>query len=124
MNIVMLLGKARNMPTEVKQTANGHSVMSFSIETKKKSPDGTQLWSQFTRCVAWNLVAESIDGAVRDGDLIFIEGSLGTRTWTDKEGKKQYLTEVTVSRFEDGELLEGEETPSRAAENNPEDNWL
>ena len=44
--------------------------------------------------------AEIAGEYLRKGRPVFIEGSLQTREWTDKEGNKRYTTEVRAQRLQ------------------------
>ena len=62
---------------------------------------------------------------IKKGTRIYIEGRLQTRSWDDKEGKKQYKTEVVadrvilIARFEGsndsaGSVSKGQDVPEPA----------
>ena len=98
MNRVELIGRMVRDP-ELKSTQNGTSVLSFTIAvdrriSKEKAGDGPT--ADFIDCVAWRQTAELIDKYVHKGDQIGIEGRIQKRDYTDKDGKKVYVTEVTV----------------------------
>ena len=52
--------------------------------------------SDFINCVAWRNQAEFISRYFKKGSSICITGSLQTRTWTDQQNNKRYITEVVV----------------------------
>ena len=91
-NTVALTGRLTYAP-ELKATANGVSVMSFTIANDKKYGDGTN----FIPCVAWRNTAEFISRYFNKGDMIGIEGELQTRDYTDKHGNSRTAVEVVVS---------------------------
>lgn len=98
MNRVELIGRMVRDP-ELKSTQNDISVMSFTVAvdrriSKEKAGDGPT--ADFIDCVAWRQTAELMDKYVRKGDQIGIEGRIQKRDYTDKDGKKVYVTEVTV----------------------------
>jgi single-strand DNA-binding protein len=47
--------------------------------------------------VAWGKQAEIIESYVKKGSEIAIEGKLTNRSWDDKNGEKQYITEIIVN---------------------------
>ena len=49
--------------------------------------------------VAWRGLAYVVDKYVRKGSQIYIEGSLHTREWTDREGQKRFSTEITAAEL-------------------------
>jgi len=48
----------------------------------------------------WGKQAEIAGEYLRKGRPVFIEGSLQTREWTDREGNKRYTTEVRAQRLQ------------------------
>ena len=100
MNKVIEIGRSVS-DVELKQTPSGTSVVEFSIAVKRtfKNANGQQE-SDFFSCVAYNKTAETISKYVKKGDLIGIEGKLQTRNYTNREGKKVYVTEIVVELVE------------------------
>lgn len=100
MNKVVMIG--RNVKdVETKQTSSGTSVVEFSIAVKRsfKSASG-EYESDFFNCVAYKNVADLIGKYVKKGDMIGIDGRLQTRNYTNREGKKVYVTEIIVENVE------------------------
>lgn len=100
MNKVLMIGRTTK-DVELKQTTTGTSVAEFSIAVKRpfKSANGENE-SDFFNCIAFSKLAETISRYVKKGDLIGIEGRLQTRNYTNKEGKKVYVTEIIVENVE------------------------
>lgn len=94
-NKVILGGRLTDTP-ELKTTASGISVASFSVAVnRRKTQDGNQQ-ADFINCVAWRQQAELITRYFRKASCITIVGELHTRTWMDGNGARHYVTEVTV----------------------------
>jgi single-strand DNA-binding protein len=96
-NKVILIGNMCADP-ELKQTANGVAVCSFSIAVQRrfsKSQDNAQQ-TDFINIVAWRQTAEFVAKYFTKGRPILVCGSLQTRSWTDQNGQKRYATEVIV----------------------------
>lgn len=112
MNKVIEIGRT-TQDIERRMTASGKSVISFGIAVKRsfKNNDG-QYESDFFNCVAYSKLAETMSKYVHKGDLIMVEGRLQTRTYTDKNGKEQKVTEIIV---ENVEFLQ----PKKKQENTP-----
>ena len=96
----VILGGRLTADPELKTTTNGNIVTSFSIAvnrryTKTAEGQGNQQ-SDFISCVAWRNQAEFISKYFKKGSSICITGSLQTRTWTDQQNNKRYITEVVV----------------------------
>ena len=47
----------------------------------------------------WRGLADVADKYVRKGSQLYIEGSLHTREWTDRENVKHYTTEITANEM-------------------------
>lgn len=100
MNKVIITG--RNVrDIELKQTTAGTSAIEFSVAVRRafKSANG-EYESDFFNCIAFRNTAELISRYVAKGDLIGIEARLQTRNYTNREGKKVYVTEIIVENVE------------------------
>jgi len=96
MNKVVLMGRLTKDP-ELRSTGSGTSVCSFSIAVNRRFVKaGEERQADFINCVAWRQTAEFICKYFAKGRMIAVSGSIQTRTWDDKEGKRQYTTEVVV----------------------------
>ena len=93
LNKVILGGRITN-DLELKQTPSGVCVCSFSIAVARKY--GKDQQTDFINCVAWRNTAEFIANYFRKGSSICVVGNIQTRSWTDKDNKKQYATEVII----------------------------
>lgn len=52
--------------------------------------------SYFINCVAWNQTAQYIGEKLHKGDFVAVDGRLVNRNYVNKEGKKVYVTEVSI----------------------------
>lgn len=100
MNKAILIGRLTR-DVELRTTASGVSVASFSIAVNRrfKNADGGYD-ADFINCVAWRQQAEFISKYFKKGQQIGLVGSIQTRTYDDKDGKKVYVTEVAVDEAE------------------------
>jgi single-strand DNA-binding protein len=100
-NKVIVLGNLGKNP-EVRYTQGGQAVANFSVATSESWADkntGTkQERTEWHRIVVWGKVAELCGQYLSKGRKVYIEGRLQTRDWTDKEGKKNYTTEVVANQ--------------------------
>ncbi|MBR5314069.1 MAG: single-stranded DNA-binding protein [Clostridia bacterium] len=96
----VILGGRLTADPELKTTANGIVVTSFSIAVNRrpaKSTDGqASQQSDFFNCTAWRSTAEFISRYFRKGSSICITGVLQNRTWNDQQGNKRYATDIVV----------------------------
>ena len=98
LNKVLLMGNLGRDP-EVRFTTGGTSVANFSIATNESRKDKNgqlQEKTEWHRIVVWGKLAELCGEYLKKGRQAFIEGRLQTREWTDKEGKKNYSTEIVA----------------------------
>lgn len=96
LNKVILIGNLCREP-ELKQTASGVSVCSFSIGVSRryKDADGNTV-TDFPLIVCWRQTAEFVCRYFHKGDPISIVGQLQTRTYEDLQGKKRSMTEIVA----------------------------
>ena len=97
-NKVILLGHL-GKDAETKFTPSGSSVTNFTLATNRRVKDQQSgEWRDETdwhRVVLWQ--AENISNYRLKGKQVYLEGRLQTRMWEDKEGKKNYTTEVVCN---------------------------
>jgi single-strand DNA-binding protein len=99
LNKVMLIGNIGKDP-EMRFTANGSAVTTFSVATNRnfKRPDGE--WEKETDwfdVVTWNQLAERCSQNLQKGSRVYVEGRLHTRSWEGQDGQRRYRTEVIAN---------------------------
>ena len=96
-NKVILVGNLGADP-ELRYTNTGTAVANFRIATNDTWTDKNgekQERTEWHNIVAWARLAEICGQYLRKGSLIYIEGSIRTDSWEDKEsGQKRYRTEI------------------------------
>lgn len=99
-NKVILVGHLGKDP-EVKYTPQGTAVAKFSLATNDRFKDKDGNWQDRTEwhnITAWARTAEIAGEYLKKGRQVYIEGSLRTHSWDDKQtGQKKYMTEVVVN---------------------------
>ena len=96
-NHCVLLGRLTN-ELELRSTSNGISVLTFTLAvTRKYRAKGEERQADFINCVAYRNTAEFLSSYFKKGSPVAIVGSIQTRSYEDKEGKKRYITEVIVN---------------------------
>ncbi len=101
LNRVILIGNLGRDP-EVKYMQNGTAVANLSVATNEAWTDKSgekQERTEWHRVVVWGKQAEICGQHLAKGKQVFVEGSLQTRSWDDREGKKRYTTEIRASRI-------------------------
>src|SRR5450631_4453402 len=100
-NKVQLIGYIADNP-EVKLTDNGKNMARLRIGTKENFRDSSGekiTQTQWHTLIAWGKVAEIIQQYLKKGSRVAIDGKLIHRNFTDKEGKKRYVSEVQVNEL-------------------------
>lgn len=102
LNKATLIGNVGSDP-EVRSTANGGRVATFSLATSNVWNDASgtkQERTEWHRCVVWNqgrsTLADVVERYVKKGEKLFVEGEIQYRQWQDKEGQTRYTTEIKV----------------------------
>ncbi|HEX8171442.1 MAG TPA: single-stranded DNA-binding protein [Thermoanaerobaculia bacterium] len=98
-NKVILVGRLGKDP-EIRSTPGGTSVAKFTVATDERFTDRTgekQERTEWHNIVAWGKLGEICGQYLRKGKLVYIEGSIRTDSWDDKEsGQKKYRTEIVA----------------------------
>ena len=96
-NKVILVGHL-GKDAETKFTQGGAAVTKFTLATNRRWKDQqTGEWKEETdwhNVVLWR--AENLANYLTRGKQVYVEGRLHTRSYDDKDGKKQYFTEVVA----------------------------
>ena len=119
LNKVILMGHMTADP-ELKQTASGISVCSFSIGVNRRysKADQGQQSVDFINIVAWRQQAEFVSRYFKKGSSIIVCGSIQTRNWTDTNGQKRYVTEVVADEVSFGAPAASQSNGERAQTQN------
>lgn len=99
MNKTILIGRLVKDP-EIRSTATGKKVASFSIAVSDGKDQNGQEITQYFNCTAWEKKAEIVELYIRKGHKIAIVGKLQNRTWDKPDGTKGYATDILVSELE------------------------
>ncbi len=98
-NKVILVGRLGKDP-ELRMTSSQLAVASFSIATNERKKDQSGNWTDHTEwhnVVVFGKSAQNCSQYIKKGSQVFLEGSLRTRKWQDKEGKDRYTTEIIAN---------------------------
>mgnify|MGYP001603838866 CR=1 FL=1 len=99
-NKVILVGHLGRDP-EVRFTAGGTSVANFTLATNDVWTDKAgekQERTEWHRIVVWGKQAEIMGEYLTKGKQVYVEGSLQTREWNDRDGNKRTTTEIRAQR--------------------------
>lgn len=106
-NKVILIGNLGGDP-EIRYMPSGGAAASLTVATseswKDKQTGEQQDRTEWHRVVFFNRLAEIAGEYLRKGSKIYIEGSLRTRKWTDKNNVERYTTEIVGNEMQ---MLDG-----------------
>ena len=115
MNKAILIGRLTRDP-DMKTTPQQVAVATFTIAIDRKYKDASgNKQSDFINIVAWRQSAEFVGKYFTKGMKIAIVGSIQTRTYDDKDGKKVYVTEVIADEVD---FVESKQSESRQPASN------
>jgi len=126
MNKIILKGKIGRAP-KIALTQDGREFASFSLATStswKSCPreGGEPEWQTSTDWHHIRVFRESTIGWIKDalcrGDIVYVEGKLTYRHWTDTYGQARLTPHIVVSGFE------GKVEYLRSPQSSPRDNEL
>jgi single-strand DNA-binding protein len=102
-NKVILVGNLGRDP-EVRRLNNGSSVVNLRIATSEswrdKNSGERQERTEWHNVVVWGKQAETCGQYLSKGRQVFLEGSIRSRQYDDKDGSKRYITEVIAQRVQ------------------------
>jgi single-strand DNA-binding protein len=96
-NKVQLLGNIGKDP-EVRETKAGN-IANMVMATSERYTDKSgqkQEKTEWHNLVVFGKLADIVAKYVKKGDKLYVEGSITTRKWEDKEGNTRYNTEIKV----------------------------
>jgi len=121
LNKCLLIGRLGKDP-EARALPNGNPVVNFSIATDEtyKNKEGEKISkTEWHKIIAFGKLAEICSQYLVKGQLVYIEGKIQTRAWDNKEGQKQYSTEIVADQMKmlsSGEKKEGKTPPQNRQE--------
>ena len=102
-NKIILVGNLGRDP-EMRSFPNGDQVANIAIATtdkwKDKATGEMKEATEWHRVVFNGRLAEIAGQYLRKGSQVYIEGSLRTRKWTDKDGAEKSTTEVRADQMQ------------------------
>jgi single-strand DNA-binding protein len=102
-NKVIIVGNLGRDP-ETRSFPNGDQVANVTIATTDRYKDKTS--GEMKEITEWHRVsffgrlAEIAGQYLRKGSQVYVEGSLRTRKWTDKDGVEKYSTEIRADSMQ------------------------
>lgn len=100
LNKVMIIGNLGADP-ETRHTPNGVAITNIRVATsevwKDKDSGEKKEKTEWHRIVLFNKIAEIAKQYLKKGSKVYIEGSLKTTKWQDKDGTDKYSTDIVAS---------------------------
>jgi single-strand DNA-binding protein len=102
-NKVILVGNLGQDP-ETRYMPSGGAVTNVTVATsetwKDKQSGQAQERTEWHRVVFFNRLAEIAGEYLKKGSKVYVEGSLRTRKWQDKDGQDKYTTEIVAAEMQ------------------------
>jgi single-strand DNA-binding protein len=100
MNKSIIIGRLTRDP-EIKTTPSNVAVATFTLAVDRKFKNAAgERQTDFIPIVAWRTTAEFVGKYCQKGTKLVVCGSIQTRTYDDKEGRKIYVTEIIADEVE------------------------
>lgn len=97
MNKVFLIG---NLAADPQYNIVGNDLKKCDFTVACNDPRSKNNPTSFIPCVAWNVQANFISQYLKKGDTVAVDGRLVRRSYTNKEGRNVYITEVVVENVQ------------------------
>lgn len=117
MNKVILCGRATK-DAEVRYTTENMAIARFTLAVDRKVKRENEQTADFINCVAFGKQGEFCEKYAKKGTKFIVSGRLQTGSYTDKDGKKIYTTDVVIEELEFAESKKAD----APVENKPSDN--
>src|SRR5881398_2153303 len=120
-NKALLIGNLGKDP-EVRFTASGRAVARFPVATSEVWNDAEgqrQERTEWHNVVVWGKQAETCGQYLAKGRQVYVEGSIRTRQYDDKDGNRRYITEIIAQRVQFLGGGRGADTPRGLPEEPP-----
>ena len=96
MNSVNLIGRLTK-DVDLRYTQSGLAVGRFSVAIDRPKKDGQDNGADFPNCVAYGKTAENLANYVHKGEMVGVTGCIRTGSYTGKDGRKVYTTDISVA---------------------------
>ena len=122
-NKVILVGNLGKDP-ETRYAPSGDAICNITLATtdtwRDKTSGEKREATEWHRVVFFGKLAEIAGQYLRKGSQVYVEGSLRTRKWQDKEGQDRYTTEIRADEMKMlGSRQGAGEAPPREREATP-----
>lgn len=99
LNVVALMGRLTAAP-ELRHTSSNIPVTTFTLAVERAYVKaGAERQADFIDVVAWRQTAEFATRYFRKGQLVAVDGSIQTRSYTDSQGIKRKAFEIVANNL-------------------------
>ena len=91
LNKVILIGNVGDEPN-IRSLDSGIKVATLRVATNEYFKDTKH--TEWHTIVAWRNLAEIVEKYIKKGSLVYVEGKIRRRKFTDKEGNERYSFEI------------------------------
>ncbi len=98
-NRVTIIGYLGHNP-ELRYTQSNIAISNLRVAVSAKRKDGNEwkLHTDWFSVICFGKSAENVNKFLQKGKQVFIEGRLQNRSWEDKSGNKQNVTEIIANQ--------------------------
>ncbi len=101
-NKVILVGNVGADP-EVRSLESGVKMARLRLATTERvfnrETNESREYTEWHTLILWRGLADVADRYIRKGSQVYVEGSLRTREWVDKDNIKHFTTEINVNEL-------------------------
>ena len=115
LNHIVVMGRLTRDP-ELRKTASGVSVTSFSVAVDRDFSQDGQKETDFLDVVAWRNTAEFAAKYFAKGRMAVVSGRLQIRNWDDKEGNKRRTAEILAENIYFGDSKKEDDSGSASTQ--------
>lgn len=119
LNHIVVMGRLTRDP-ELRKTASGVSVTSFTVAVDRDFSQDGQKETDFLDVVAWRNTAEFAAKYFTKGRMAVISGRLQIRNWEDKEGNKRRTAEILAENIYFGDSKKEDDSGSASTQGSPQ----
>lgn len=102
LNMAQIIGRL-GRDVDLRYSQSGTAVANISVATDESytDRDGNRVErTEWHRIVVYGKTAENCASFLAKGSLVYVEGGLQTRKWTDQQGQERYTTEIKAQRVQ------------------------
>ena len=122
MNKVILMGRLTADP-DIRYSNDGTAIARYNLAVDRRYKKEGEQSADFISCVVFGKGGEFAEKYLKKGTKIAVEGRIQTGSYTNREGKKVYTTDVVVEaqEFAESKAQSAETAPERAPEPKPDE---